>query len=244
MHQKTVLVTGSSRGIGKAIALAFGHAGYNVVLNASKSIPQLEETKTLFEKEGIPVLALLADVSDYENCRTLFRQIENHFGSVDILVNNAGISHIGLFTDMKPAEWQRILSVNLESALNCTHLAVPTMVHKKDGVILNISSMWGEVGASCEAVYSASKGAINAFTKAMAKELGPSNIRVNAISCGVIDTEMNACFSAEERQALAEEIPLMRFGKPEEVGDLAVFLASQKASFLTGKIITLDGGMI
>ena len=243
-NKKTVLVTGSSRGIGKAIALAFGHAGCNVVLNASKSIAQLEETKTLFENENIPVLALLADVSDYEKCKELFAEIEKKFGSVDILVNNAGISHIGLFTDMTPAQWQRILSVNLESALNCTHLAVPAMVHKKDGVIINISSMWGEVGASCEAVYSASKGAINAFTKAMAKELGPSHIRVNAISCGVIDTEMNACFSEEERQALVEEIPLMRFGKPEEVGDLAVFLASQRAKFLTGKIITLDGGMI
>lgn len=244
LNKKTVLVTGSSRGIGKAIALAFGRAGCNVVLNASKSIVQLEETKTLLEKQNIPTLALLADVSDYETCRELFAEIEKKFGSVDILVNNAGISHIGLFTDMTPAQWQRILSVNLESALNCTHLAVPSMVHKKNGVIINISSMWGEVGASCEAVYSASKGAINAFTKAMAKELGPSNIRVNAISCGVIDTEMNACFSQEERQTLAEEIPLMRFGKPEEVGDLAVFLASQRAKFLTGKIITLDGGMI
>ena len=242
--KKTVLVTGSSRGIGQAIALAFGRAGYQVVLNASKSISQLEETRLLLEKEQIPVLACLADVSDYAACQKLFAQIEDTFGTVDVLVNNAGISHIGLFTDMTPEEWQRVLSVNFGSALNCTHLAVPAMVHKKAGVILNISSMWGEVGASCEAVYSASKGAVNAFTKAMAKELGPSQIRVNAISCGVIDTEMNACFSEEERQALAEEIPLMRFGKPEEVAALAVFLAGEAAPFLTGKILTLDGGMI
>lgn len=246
MHfkNKTVLVTGSSRGIGRAIAIAFGHAGCRVVLNASKSAAQLEETKALLEQEGIPVLALLADVSDYEACQKLFQTIEKTFGPVDILVNNAGISHIGLFTDMTPAQWKRILSVNLESALNCTHLAVPAMVRQKAGVILNISSMWGETGASCEAVYSASKGALNAFTKAMAKELGPSQIRVNAISCGIIDTDMNACFSKEERQALAEEIPLMRFGRPEEVGELAVFLASDRAAFLTGKILTLDGGMI
>ena len=241
---KTVLVTGSSRGIGKAIALAFGRIGCRVVLNASKSAEQLEATKLLLEREGIPVLAALADVSDYESCQRLFAEIEKSFGSVDILVNNAGISHIGLFTDMSPDAWQRVLSVNLGSALNCTHLAVPAMVRKKEGVILNISSIWGEVGASCEAVYSASKGAVNAFTKAMAKELGPSHIRVNAISCGVIDTEMNACFDAEERQALTEEIPLLRFGQPEEVGNLAVFLASQRAAFLTGKIITLDGGML
>ena len=241
---KTVLVTGSSRGIGKAIALAFGRSGCNVVLNASKSLEQLKETKALLDGEGIPNLAFLVDVSNYEGCKTMFEQIEKKFGTVDILVNNAGISHIGLFTDMTPKEWKRVLSVNLESALNCTHLAVPAMVSNKEGVILNISSMWGEVGASCEAVYSASKGAVNAFTKAMAKELGPSNIRVNAISCGVIDTEMNACFSEAERAALADEIPLMRFGKPEEVGNLAVFLADEKAAFLTGKILTLDGGMI
>ncbi len=243
-QRKTVLVTGSSRGIGRAIALAFGRAGYNIVLNASKSAKQLAEVRVLLELEGVPVLAVLADVSDYDACRDLFAQIEQRFGAVDVLVNNAGISHIGLFTDMSPNEWKRVLSVNLESVLHCTHLAVPAMVRKKSGVILNISSMWGKIGASCEAVYSASKGGVNAFTKAMAKELGPSQIRVNAISCGVIDTEMNACFSAEEKQALIEEIPLMRLGKAEEVGELAVFLASERAAFLTGKILTIDGGML
>lgn len=244
LKNKTVLVTGSSRGIGKAIALAFGRAGCNVVLNASRSLDQLKETKAILEQENIPHLAFLVDVANYDGCKTMFEQIEKKFGPVDILVNNAGISHIGLFTDMTPKEWKRVMSVNLDSALNCTHLAAPAMVSNKEGVIINISSMWGEVGASCEAVYSASKGAINAFTKAMAKELGPSNVRVNAISCGVIDTEMNACFSEEERAMLTDEIPLMRFGKPEEVGSLAVFLAGDQASFLTGKIITLDGGMI
>ena len=242
--KKTVLVTGSSRGIGKAIALAFGRIGCKVVLNAAKSAAQLEETRALLEGEGIPTLAVLADVSDYASCERLFAETEKSFGAVDILINNAGISYIGLFTDMTPKKWQRVLDVNLGSVLNCTRLAVPAMVRKKSGVILNISSMWGEVGASCEAVYSASKGGVNAFTKAMAKELAPSGIRVNAISCGVIDTEMNACFTPEERQALAEEIPLLRFGQPEEVADLAVFLASKKAAFLTGKVLTLDGGML
>lgn len=244
LQNKTVLVTGSSRGIGRATALSFGRAGYRVALNASKSNAQLEETKKLLEQEGIPVQAFLCDVSSYENCRAMFQSIAESWGGVDVLVNNAGISHIGLFTDMLPSEWKHILAVNLESALNCTHLAVPDMVRKKDGVILNISSIWGECGASCEAVYSASKGGLNAFTRAMAKELGPSNIRVNAISCGVIDTEMNACFSQEERQALAGEIPLMRFGRPEEAAALALFLASPAAAFLTGKILTLDGGML
>ena len=238
---KTVLVTGSSRGIGKAIAVVFGRAGARVVLNASRSKDQLEETK---KEMGVSCMAVLADVSDYNACKDMFLQIQDAFGPVDILVNNAGISHIGLFTDMTPEQWQHVLNVNLGSVLNCTHLAVPAMVHNKTGVILNISSMWGEAGASCEAVYSASKGGINAFTKAMAKELGPSGIRVNAIACGVIDTEMNACFSEEERAELADEIALMRFGKPEEVGRFALTLASESASFLTGQIITLDGGML
>lgn len=242
--QKTVLVTGSSRGIGKSIAFAFGRAGCQVVLNGSRNQKQLEETYQQMQQEGISCMAILADVSDYTACEAMFAQIKERFGDVDILVNNAGISHIGLFTDMKPQEWQHLLAVNLHSVLHCTHLAVPAMVHKQSGVILNISSMWGEQGASCEAVYSASKGGINAFTKAMAKELGPSHIRVNAIACGVIDTEMNDCFSNEEKQALAEEIALMRFGTPDEVADTALYLASDNASFLTGQIITLDGGMI
>lgn len=244
MQKKTALITGSSRGIGRAVALAFGRAGYRVALNASKSKTELEGTKKLLEQENVPVLAFLCDVSDYQSCLSMFQSIAEHWGGVDVLVNNAGISHIGLFTDMSPADWKRILAVNLESAFNCTHVAVPYMVRKKDGIILNISSIWGECGASCEAVYSASKGGLNAFTKAMAKELGPSNVRVNAISCGVMDTQMNACFSLEECQALAEEIPLMRFGKPEEAAALALFLASPEAAFLTGKILTLDGGML
>lgn len=241
--QKTVLVTGSSRGIGKSIAFAFGRAGCQVVLNGSRNEKQLQETYQQMQQEGITCMAILADVSDYTACETMFAKIKQTFGDVDILVNNAGIAHIGLFTDMQPHEWEHVLAVNLHAVLHCTHLAVPAMVRKQAGVILNISSMWGENGASCEAVYSASKGGVNAFTKAMAKELGPSHIRVNAIACGVIDTEMNACFSAEEKQALAEEIALMRFGTPKEVADTALYLASDHASFLTGQIITLDGGM-
>ena len=235
------LVTGASRGIGRAIAETLAGAGYDLVLTCSRTLPELSGlANSLEEKYGIHCTAQMADASDPVAMDQLFASLDH----LDVLVNNAGISHIGLFTDMTPAEWNHVLDVNLGSVLNCTHLAVPAMVSEKDGVILNISSMWGEVGASCEAVYSASKGGINAFTKAMAKELGPSHIRVNAISCGVIDTEMNACFSEDERQALADEIPLMRFGQPEEVAELAVFLADRRASFLTGKIITLDGGML
>ena len=214
---KTVFITGSSRGIGLAIAFAFAKEGCNIVLNASKSKEALLELEKTLAKDNIPVLTLLGDASDYECCKKMFQSIENTFGSVDILVNNAGISHIGLFTDMTPEEWHRLIAVNLYSVFNCTHLAVTDMVRKKSGSIINISSMWGETGASCEAVYSASKGGINSFTKAMAKELGPSGIRVNAIACGVIETQMNASFDEDERKALAEDISLMRFGTPEEV---------------------------
>ena len=243
LQGKTVFITGSSRGIGQAIAFAFGEMGCNIVLNASKSMEALLDTEEQLKSAQIPALSLLGDVSKYDTCKELFRRIEAVFGTVDILINNAGISHIGLFTDMLPTEWQRIIDVNLYSAFNCTHLAVSAMVRKKSGSIINISSIWGQSGASCEAVYSASKGGLNSFTKAMAKELGPSGIRVNAIACGVIETQMNACFDAEERQALTEEIPLCRFGTPEEVAKLALFLADDTSSYLTGQIITLDGGM-
>ncbi len=241
---KTVFITGSSRGIGRAIALTFAKAGCNIVLNASKSKEALLEMEKRLIEDNVPVLALLGDVSDYDCCKKMFQSIEDTFGNVDILVNNAGISHIGLFSDMNPQQWQKLIAVNLYSVFNCTHLAVTDMVRKKSGSIINISSMWGNVGASCEAVYSASKGGIDSFTKAMAKELGPSGIRVNAIACGVIETQMNASFDEEERKALAEDISLMRFGTPEEVAKLALFLAQEASSYLTGQIITLDGGML
>lgn len=241
---KTVFITGSSRGIGQGMAFAFGQAGCNIVLNASKSEQALLATEEKLKQKNISTLSLLGDISDYETCKKMFQTIENTFGTVDILINNAGISHIGLFTDMTPEQWQRLMSVNLNSVFNCTHLATPKMVQNKKGCIINISSIWGNTGASCEAVYSASKGAVNAFTKAMAKELGPSSIRVNAISCGVIETQMNACFDEDERNTLTDDIPLMRFGTVTEVANLALFLADECSNYLTGQIITLDGGML
>ena len=235
---KTTVITGSSRGIGKAVAEEFAKNGYHVVINASKSADELEETRKEFVNKGYSCSAVLADVSDYGQCQRLFET------EPDVLINNAGISHIGLFTDMTPAEWKRLIDINLLSAFNCSHIALKSMIRNHRGQIINISSIWGERGASCEVVYSASKGGINSFTKALAKEVGLSGIRVNAISCGVIDTKMNACFNEEEKAALCDEISLARFGKAEEIAKLAYFLAEDSLSgYVNGQIITVDGGM-
>lgn len=241
---KVVFVTGSSRGIGKAIAMEFARYGCRVVINASKSAEELEQCKKEIEQKHGICHAILGDVSSFAAVSAMFEEIKGIFGPVNILVNNAGISYMGLFTDMEPEAWQRVIDINLGSVLHCTRLALPYMIRVKEGVIINISSMWGTEGASCEAVYSASKGAVNAFTKAIAKEVGPSGIRVNAIACGVIDTKMNACFSEEEASDLKEGIALGRFGKAEEVARLAAFLADKDAAFIHGQIITIDGCML
>lgn len=205
---KTVLITGASRGIGRAIACAFAREGCRLVINCSHSEKELLAlADELRETCHVDVLTSIGDVSDYAYMEQLFSQSEARFGGVDILVNNAGISHIGLLEDMTIDEWNRIIGVNLTSVFSASKLALPHMIRQKSGKILNISSIWGNVGASCEVAYSACKGGINSFTRALAKELAPSNIQVNAIACGVIDTEMNACFSSEERTQLAEEIP-------------------------------------
>lgn len=240
--KKTVLITGASRGIGRAIAIHFASKGYSVVINCSKSTNDLmklkEEIETLYH---VPVLASIGNVGDFSYVEELFSLIEKEFGGIDILINNAGISHIGLLTDMKISEWQNLMDINLSSAFYTSKLAIPYMLSQKKGKIINISSIWGNVGASCEVAYSASKGGLNTFTKALAKELAPSNIQVNAIACGCIDTTMNQCFSDEERLALEEEIPAGRFGTPEEVASLAYTLATD-CNYMTGQIITLDGG--
>ena len=245
--RKTVLITGSSRGIGQAAALYFAaqNAGqWNIVINNGHRADELEDTRAqILSIPGASCLALQADTGSYEACRTMFETIRQVFGPVDVLVNNAGAAHIGLFTDMIPDQWARLLSTNLGSVLNCTHLAVPDMVHRQSGKIINISSVWGNAGASCEAVYSASKGAVNAFTKAMAKELAPSHIQVNAIACGLIDTEMNKSLSPDDYAGLIDEIPSCRMGRPEEVAALIYDLATGH-DYLTGQVITLDGGWI
>lgn len=240
--KKTVLVTGASRGIGKAIAHKFAKEGYSVIINCSKSADALYNLKQELETSyQTSVLASIGDIGDFSYVNELFLEIEKEFGGVDVLVNNAGISYIGLLSDMEVDEWQSIIDTNLSSAFYTSKLALPYMLSKKCGKIINISSVWGNVGASCEVAYSASKGGLNTFTKALAKELAPSNIQVNAIACGCIDTAMNQCFSEEERLVLEEEIPAGRFGTPEEVAALTYTLATD-CNYMTGQVLTLDGG--
>ncbi len=242
--KKTVLVTGASRGIGRAIAVAFAKTGYDLVITCSKSEKALFElAEELKNKYGAEVLASVGDIGDYGYVERLFAEIKNQFAGVDVLVNNAGISFSGLLTDMSIEDWNRVVNTNLTSVFSTSRQAIPYMLHQKAGKIINISSVWGNVGASCEVAYSATKGGMNAFTKALAKELAPSNIQVNAVACGCIDTQMNACYTEEERQELADEIPAGRFATPEEVAELVLDLAKGHA-YLTGQIITFDGGWI
>lgn len=240
--KKTILITGASRGIGKAIAYKFAKEGFSIVINCSKSENDLMNLKTELEVlYHVPVLASVGNIGDFHYVEQLFSLITEEFGGVNIVVNNAGISHIGLLSDMEISQWQNLIDINLSSAFYTSKLALPYMLAQKQGKIINISSVWGNIGASCEVAYSASKGGLNTFTKALAKELAPSNIQVNAIACGCIDTVMNQCFTSEERQALEDEIPAGRFGTPEEVAELVYSITSGN-NYLTGQIISLDGG--
>lgn len=241
--KKTVLITGSSRGIGKAIAVRFAKEGYNVVINGANNKEALQQTKYEIEQYQVSCLAFLGDMGSYEKAKEMYTQIRKKFGKLDVLVNNAGISYVGLLTDMSPEDWNKVITSNLTSVFNCSSLAIPDMVRNKKGKIINISSVWGSVGASCEVAYSASKGGMNTFTKALAKELAPSNIQVNAIACGAIDTDMNLFLSKEELKSLTDEIPTGRLGRPDEVADL-VYQLADKNEYLTGQIIGLDGGWI
>lgn len=243
MQKKVALITGASHGIGRAIALEFAKAGYRLAINCRTSREELAQLKEEIEGMGTECRMYVGDVGEDAFVGQMFADLEQHFSTVDVLVNNAGISYVGLLTDMTAKEWHRVIETNLSSLFYCSTRAIPMMLKKKSGRIINISSMWGTSGASCEVAYSASKGGMDAFTKALAKELAPSKIAVNAIACGVIDTRMNQCFTEDERAALAEEIPAGRFGRPEEVAALALQLA-EGSDYLTGQVIRLDGGFL
>jgi len=241
--RRVVFVTGSSRGIGFGIAKAFAANGDRIILNGRTDGERLARAAEELRGACPDVKYYLADLSDYDKCLECFDFLENETGLPEVLVNCAGVSHFGLFGEMKRDETELIIRQNLFTTLNCCRLAIPDMVKRKRGAIINISSVFGTAGASCEAVYSASKGAVNAFTKSLAKELGPSNVRVNAVACGAFETRMNERLTDEERNDFINSIPLSRFGGADEAGPLAVFLASEGASYLTGQIIALDGGL-
>ena len=239
--KKTVLITGSSRGIGKAIAIKFAEHGFNIVLNCIKNFDMMHELENELKAKGVECMSFGCDVSDYTKAQEMFEKIGNKFGGIDILINNAGVLTYGLFNTSAPAEWEYLIKNNFFSVLNCSYLSIPYMLQKNEGCIINISSILGSTGASCEAIYSASKGAINSFTKSLAKELGPSGIRVNAIAPGAIDTDIIAHFSAEERADIENQIPLSRYGLPAEVADMVYSMAHN--TYLNGQIILLDGGV-
>ncbi len=234
---KTALITGGSRGIGAAVARRFAGEGYRVIINYKRSEA---EARALAEELG--GIAVRADVGDPKQVAAMADEIGERFGALDVLVNNAGISHIGLFTDMTEAEWQRMIDVNLGGAFRVTKSLIKPMIARQSGCVINISSMWGQVGASCEAAYSASKAGLIGLTKALAKELGPSGIRVNCIAPGVIETDMNAELSGDTLSALADDAPLMRLGAPEDVADAAYFLA--ESGFITGQVLGVNGGFV
>ena len=232
---KNALVSGSSSGIGAAIALSLAADGMNVTVNYSKS---QKEALNIAKRCG--GTAFRADVADSAQVRHMYDEI----GGQDVLVCNAGISEYGLFSDMNDKSWDRLLTVNVGGVKNCIQATLPYMIHQKRGCIVIISSVWGIYGASCEAAYSASKAALIGLTKALAKELGPSGIRVNCVAPGVIETPMLKDFTDEDKRALASETPLGRLGTPEDVAALVSFLCSDMAEFITGQIIGVDGGFV
>lgn len=241
---KTVLVTGASGGIGSACARLFADKGYKVAVHCRKNKAAAEELINELRSKGCEAVCVCADLSDDAQVKVMFSEIRNTLGDVEILINNAGVSQQKLFTDTTRADYDFLFGANLLSAINCSREALKSMIAAHSGSIVNVSSMWGISGASCEVLYSASKAALIGFTKALAKEAGPSNIRVNCVAPGVVDTKMNSNLSQEDMQALADETPLCRIGKPEEIANAVAFLATQDASFVTGQILSVDGGFI
>lgn len=239
---KTVIVTGASGAIGQAIATQFALNGYNVVLHYNKSKAQAEFLANTLKAQNASVMLVQANLSTFEGAAFLVQETIAKFGRVDVLINNAGISQFEMNLDASDASYQSIMDTNFKSVVACCKFVTPHMIKQNGGKIINISSVWGTVGASCESIYAASKGAINIFSRSLAKELGGANICINTIVPGMIASPMNDKISAQEQAQIAEQTPLKRLGTPSDVAAVAMFLASEQASFITGQTITVDGG--
>lgn len=243
---RTVLITGASRGIGSEIARCFAQNGDKVAVNyfhhGEKAAALVQEINQRYK--GNPAIAVCADVADPVQVKRMFEQVKSTFGAVDVLVNNAGIAQQKLFTDITEQDWDSMFNVDVKGVFHCCQCALPDMIHRKAGKIINISSMWGQVGASCEVHYSAAKAAVIGLTQALAKEVGSSHIQVNCIAPGVIDTEMNGHLDAQTIEELKEETPLGAIGTTKDIADAVLFLASDKADFITGQVLGVNGGFI
>ena len=241
---KTVVITGASRGIGAACARLFAREGWAVAVNYRNSREKAEALAAAICREGGVALAIPADIGNAADVERLFSTAEKELGTVEALINNAGIAQQKLFTDLTEEEWDELFRVDVKGVFLCCRRALPAMIRRQKGCIVNISSMWGQVGASCEVHYSAAKAAVIGLTKALAKEAGPSGIRVNCIAPGVIQTEMNGHLSPEVLEELREETPLETLGTPEDVAKSALFLCSPESSFITGQVLGVNGGMV
>ncbi len=241
--KKCALITGASGGIGSEIALRLAKDGFNIAACYCSDENGILELEKKLKQTDAEYRFYKADVSDYEKIKEVFADAAEVFGGVSVLVNNAGISQQKLFTDITQEEFDRITAVNFKGVFNCCQCAVPFMVSRKSGKIINISSMWGVYGASCETVYSATKAAVIGLTKALARELAPSNVQVNCVAPGAIDTKMNSNLTAEEKAAFAEEIPMGRFGTAKEIAGVVSFLAGGDSDYVTAQVITADGGL-
>lgn len=242
--KKTVIITGASKGIGAATAILFARKNYNVVINYNDSYQQAKLLTSSLSEQGYSVMMIKANVANKLETDLLIKETVYKFGSVDVLINNAGVSVTGLITDIDEFDSDRIFDINLKGVYNCCKSVVPQMVEQKCGKIINISSMWGETGASCEVAYSAAKAGVIGLTKALAKELAPSGITVNSITPGLIDTSMNANIPVEDLNAFVEDIPLGRMGSADEIAATALFLASSGADYITGQVIGVNGGYV
>ncbi len=244
MMKKTVLITGASKGIGATMAIRFAEKGYNVVMNYNSSVQSALILQDSLRESGYEVTAFKANVKNRLEVDLMVKETLYKYGSIDILINNAGISNTDLFTDLSEQDWNDIVGVNLTGVFNCCQAVLPHMINNKAGSILNISSMWGEVGASCEVAYSATKAAVIGLTKALAKEVGPSGITVNCIAPGLIETSMNQNLAIEDIENIINDTPLCRIGNTNDIASAAIFLTSDEASFITGQTLGINGGLV